>query len=161
MIDYEIQPHTRRCCASGREIQPGERYYSVLLEEGSKFVRKDFSVEAWHGVPEGAFSFWMGRLAPPQSKRRPPIDDEMLLECFARLEDQLEPSRLRFRYVVALLLMRRRRLRFETARQEGGQEILEVRCTRSGVRHAVINPGLTDEELAKVQEDVFELLGWE
>lgn len=161
MIDYQIQPNTRRCCVTGRELQPGERYYAVLLEENGKFVRKDFSVEAWHGAPEGAFSFWMGHLAPPQSKRRQPIDDEMLMECFQRLEGQLEPNRLRFRYVVALLLMRRRRLRLEKTEQDGGQEVLSMRCTRSGARHAVVNPGLTDEELATVQDDVFQALGWE
>lgn len=161
MIDYQIQPSTRRCSASGRELRPGECYYSVLLEENGKFVRKDFSVEAWRGAPEGAFSFWMGRLAEPQGKRRPPIDDEMLMECFQRLEGQLEPSRIRFRYVVGLLLMRRRRLRFEETQQDGPQEVLCLRCTRTGARHAVVNPGLTDEELATVQEDVFQALGWE
>jgi hypothetical protein len=103
----------------------------------------------------------MGRLASAQGKRRPPIDDEMLLECFQRLEGQLEPSRVRFRYVVALLLMRRRRLRFEQTQQDGGEEVLMMRCTRSGARHAVVNPGLTDEELATVQDDVFQALGWE
>jgi hypothetical protein len=161
MIDYQIQPSTRRCSATGRELQPGERYYSVLLEEAGKFVRKDFSVEAWHGAPEGAFSFWMGRLAPPQGKRRPPIDDEMLMECFERLEGQLEPSRVRFRYVIGLLLMRRRRLRFEETQRDGSQEVLCLRCTRTGARHAVVNPGLTDEELTTVQDDVFQALGWE
>ena len=161
MIDYQIQPSTRRCSATGRELRPGECYYSVLLEEAGKFVRKDFSVEAWQGAPQGAFSFWMGRLAPPQGKRRPPIDDEMLMECFQRLEGQLEPSRVRFRYVIGLLLMRRRRLRFEETPQDGSQEVLCLRCTRTGVRHAVVNPGLTDEELATVQEDVFQALGWE
>lgn len=161
MIDYQIQPSTRRCSATGRELQPGERYYSVLLEEAGKFVRKDFCLEAWQGAPEGAFSFWMGRLAPPQGKRRPPIDDEMLMECFQRLEGQLEPSRIRFRYVIGLLLMRRRRLRIEETQQDGSHEVLCLRCTRTGARHAVVNPGLTDEELATVQEDVFQALGWE
>lgn len=161
MVDYQIQPSTRRCCVSGREIRPGEHYYSVLLEEDGRFARKDYSVEAWQGVPEGAFSFWKGRLVLSQNKRRAPIDDEMLMECFQRLEGDLEPSRLRFRYVVALLLMRRRRLRFEKSEQDGPQEVLWMRCTRSGARHAVVNPGLTDEELATVQDDVFQALGWE
>ena len=161
MIEYQIQPSTRRCAVSGRELQPGERYYGVLVEEDGKFIRKDYSVEAWQGAPEGAFSFWMGRLAPPQGKRRPAIDDEMLLECFQRLEGQLEPHRIRFRYVVALLLMRRRRLRFEETQRDGGQEMLILRCIRGGARHVVVNPGLTDEELATVQDDVFQALGWE
>jgi hypothetical protein len=161
MIDYQIQPSTRRCSATGRELRPGERYYSVLLEENGKFVRKDYSAEAWQGAPKDAFSFWMGRLMPPQGKRRQPIDDEMLMECFQRLEDSLEPSRIRFRYVAALLLMRRRRLKFEETRQDDSQEVLILRCVRTGIRHPVINPVLTDEELASVQDDVFQALGWE
>jgi hypothetical protein len=161
MIDYQIQPSTRRCCLTGRELQAGERYYSVLLDEQGKFVRKDYSLEAWQGAPEGAFSFWMGRLSAVQGKRRQPIDEEMLLDCFQRLEDQLEPTRIRFRYVVALLLMRRRRLRFEETRHEGPQEILLLRCTRTGARHRVVNPGLTEEELATVQDEVFQALGWD
>ena len=161
MIDYQIQPNTRRCSATGRELRPGERYYGVLLEEEGKFVRKDYSVEAWQGPPEGAFSFWMGRLAPPQGKRRPPIDDEMLLECFQRLEGQLEASRVRFRYVVALLLMRRKRFKFEEARADGGQEVLRMRCARTGAEYDVINPRLTEEEMIAVQDEVFKVLGWE
>lgn len=161
VTEYQIQPNTRHCFATGRELQPGERYYGVLLEEEGKFVRRDYSVESWHGPPQGAFSFWMGRLVPPQGKRYQPIDDEMLMECFERLEGQLEPNRVRFRYVVALLLMRRRRLRLEATQPEGGQEVMTMRCARSGSRCAVVNPGLTDEELATVQDDVFQALGWE
>ncbi len=61
MIDYQIQPSTRRCCASGRELRPGERYYSVLMEEDGKFVRKDYSVEAWQGARTAPLaSGWAG-----------------------------------------------------------------------------------------------------
>src|SRR6185437_4006690 len=81
--------------------------------------------------------------------------------AFQALEGQLEPRRLRFRYVVALLLMRRRRLKFDQTQQDGAQEVLLLRCTRTGARHTVVNPSLTDEELATVQDDVFQALGWE
>ena len=37
-------------------VQPGERYYSALVEENQQFVRKDFCQDAWQGPPEGAFS---------------------------------------------------------------------------------------------------------
>jgi hypothetical protein len=161
MLDYQIQPNTRRCAASGRELRPGERYFSTLLDEGGKFVRKDFAAEAWQGPPDGAFGFWAGRIPQPNAKRRPPIDDELLLDCFGRLEGQEEPGRVSFRYVLALLLMRRRRFRFEEAKEEAGREVLCLRCTRTGARHEVVNPGLSDEELTAVQDDVFQALGWE
>jgi hypothetical protein len=161
MIDYQIQPSTRRCSVTGRELQPGERCFSVLRDEGGKLVRQDFSPEAWQGVPPGAFSFWAGRVPSPTGKRRLPIDDDLLLDCFHRLEDQTEPGKINFRYVLALLLMRRRRFTFVEARNEDGQETLLLRCGRTGARHEVVNPGLNDDEMAAVQEDVFAALGWE
>jgi hypothetical protein len=161
MTDYQIQPTSRRCAATGRELMPGERVFSVLLEVGGKLVRKDFAPEAWQGPPADAFGFWVGRVVAPESRRKAPIDDELLLDCFQRLEGQSEASRIRFRYVVGLLLMRRKRFRFEEARKENGQELLCLRCTRTGARHQVLNPCLSDEETAAVQEEVFQALGWQ
>jgi hypothetical protein len=161
MTEYQIQPNARRCSTSGRELRPGERYFSVLTEEAGKFVRRDYAADAWQGPPAQAFSFWAGKIATPDGKRRPPIDDELLLDCFSRLEGQTEPGRVKFRYVVGLLLMRRRRLRLEGASREDGSEVLELRCPRTGARYRMTNPALTDEETAAVQDEVFQALGWD
>jgi hypothetical protein len=164
MTEYQIQANTRRCCVTGRDLQVGETYFSVLVDDGQRLVRQDYSKEAWAergGPPANAFSFWVGRISAPESKRRQPIDDEMLLDCFQRLDGQTEPGRIRFRYVVALLLMRRRRFTFEEAVKDAGQEELCLRCTRTGALHRVVNPCLTEEEMVAVQEEVFQALGWE
>jgi hypothetical protein len=160
MTDYQIQASTRHCVISGREIQPGERYYSVLIDEGARFIRQDYSLDSWRGPPEKTFSFWQGKMPASGAPRRPPIDDELLLDCLARLEEESEPSKLAFRFVLALLLIRRKRLRLEDANREGGQELLAVRDARTGVRYRVIDPGLPDEELECVQDEVFRVLGW-
>ncbi len=161
MTDYQIQPNTRRCAVTGRELKPGEKFFTALLEEGGKFLRQDYSSEAWQGPPPGAFSFWCGRVPAQEESRRPRIDDDLLTDCFQRLEGQSEPGRVSFRYVVALLLMRRKRFRFEEARTDAGQELLRLRCTRTGILHEVINPRLTEEEMVAVQEEVFKVLGWQ
>jgi hypothetical protein len=161
MTEYQIQANTRRCAVTGRELQPGERFFSVLLDEGTKFIRRDYSSGAWQGPPAGAFSFWSGRVPASERSIRPPIDDELLTDCFQRLEGAEEPERVRFRYVIALLLMRRRRLKFDEVKLRDGQEILCLRCARTGSHHEVINPQLTEEEMTAVQEEVFKVLGWE
>ena len=161
MIEYQIQENTRRCTATGRALQPGERFYSVLIDEDGKFQRKDYSSEAWQGPPAESFSFWTGRVPPPDENRRPRIDDELLLECFQRLHGQTEPAQVNFRYIVSLLLMRRKRLKFEEARIEDGQEALCLRCVRTRTLYQVVNPRLTEGEMAAVQEEVFKVLGWE
>src|SRR5580700_2102282 len=121
-MDYQIQPNSRRCAVTGRELQPGERFFSALLDEDRQLVRKDFSQEAWQGPPPGAVSFWTGHVLAATDKQKPRFDDELLEDCFQRLDGQTEPGRVNFRYVVALLLMRRRRFRFETSVIEDGIE---------------------------------------
>jgi hypothetical protein len=161
MADYQIQESTRRCAASGRELRPGEKYFSVLFDEGGKFVRKDYACENWLGPPDGAFSFWQGKVPAKDEKRRPPIDDELLLDCLRRLEGEEEPGRVNFRYVVALLLMRRKRLKFEEAKTLEGREVLLLRDTRSRTSYQVVHPKLSEDEMAAVQDEVFQVLGWQ
>jgi hypothetical protein len=161
MIEYQIQPNTRCCAVSGRELHPGEKVFSVLLQQEGSLVRKDYSSEVWQGPPEGTIGFWVGRVPAAEQARRPRIDDDLLSDCFQRLEGQIDPAQVRFRYVIALLLMRRKRLRFEQARVESGQEVLHLRCIHSGTEHQVVNPGLSEDEMLSVQNEVFKVLGWE
>jgi hypothetical protein len=160
-MEYQIEANTRRCAATGREMLPGEKIYSVLLDQAGKFVRQDFAADAWMGPPEGAFSFWAGRVPALDERRRPRIDDDLLLDCFNRLEGQAEPDRVQFRYIVALLLLRRKRLKFEDTRLEDGVEILRLRCPRTQRRYDLVNPRLTNEEMSAVQDEVFRVLGWQ
>jgi hypothetical protein len=160
MTDYQIQAPTRRCAATGRELRPGERYHSVLLDEGGAFARRDYAPEAWAGPPPGAVAFWAGRVPTAGETRRPPIDDELLVECFHRLDGAAEPAKVQFRYVVALLLMRRKRFKFEDIHKDAAGETLTLRDTRTGDRYTVADPGLTEEAMAAVQDEVFRVLGW-
>ncbi len=160
MTEYQIQNNTRRCTISGRELQPGEKYFSVLFDENGAFVRRDYSAECWSTPPEGAFSFWCGKLPLEQGPRRAPIDDEMLFECLRRLEGETEPAKIKFRYVLALLLLRRKKLKLVEAHRDGDHDVLVLHAPLRGERVSVIDPQLSDEEMNAVQDEVFEVLGW-
>jgi hypothetical protein len=160
-MEYQIEATTRKCVASGRELRAGERIFSVLRSVEGKFARQDYAPEVWRGPPADAFSFWASRVPAADEVRKPPIDDELLLDCFRRLQGDQQPDRIQFAYVVALLLLRRKRLKFEAARVEEGREVLRFHCPRSRDVFEAINPNLSDEEMASVQEEVFRVLGWE
>ncbi len=159
-MDYQIQPNSRRCAVTGRDLQVGERYFSALVEEDRQFVRKDFSVEAWVGPPTDAVSFWTGRVQAGTEKVRPRFDDDLLEDCFQRLQGETEPGRINFRYVVALLLLRRRRLRYESSVLVDGAEKIMLTHMGTGAKHEVVNPRLSDAEMNEVQDEVFRVLGW-
>jgi len=161
MTQYAIQAPTRICAATGRPLQPGERYYSVLFDEAGQLIRKDYAKEVWTGAPEAALAFWSGSVHELNEKRRPTFDDDLLMECLARLAEEADLARLRFRYVLGLLLLRRKRLKFEDVRRDGDQEYLQLKCTKTGSEFELLDPRLSEADMSRVQDEVFKLLGWE
>jgi hypothetical protein len=162
MAEFEIQGPTRVCAASGRELRPGDRFVGVLTAEGGTFVRRDYAAEAWPGPLDGALAYWSGKVPADDRPHRPFVNEAVLLDCFDRLAAATEPDGLNFRYVAALLLMRKKRLKFEdVVRDESGRDVLLVRDSRGGAVHRVIDPHLTDDQIAAVQAEVFRVLGWQ
>lgn len=160
MTNFQLQAPARTCSATGRELIPGERMYSVLLDEAGRFVRHDYAAEGWKAPPAEAIAWWAGRVPQAGRPAKPTINDDLLVDCFDHLTDTSEPARLNFRYVVALLLMRRKRFKFEDAKKVGDREVLIVRDARNGKRHEVPDPQLSDVEMDAVQDEVFRVLGW-
>ncbi len=157
-----VQPSTRVCAATGRPLVAGERVYSALTDEAGGFVRRDYAADAWPGPPAGAVAHWAGRVPAPHAPKKPTFNEELLLDCFHHLAVRPETDRAAFRYVVALLLMRRKRLKFEDARTvPDGASVLVLRDAKGGGRHEVVDPRLTDAQAEAVQDEVFGLLGWE
>ncbi len=162
MTDIDVPKPTRTCSVTGRELVAGEKCFTALIDEAGKYGRRDYAAESWDGPPPGTVAFWAGRVPASERPRKPTFNEELLVDWFHHLADRTEPDRVRFRYVVALLLMRRRRLKFEDATQPaGGDAVLWVRDAKSGARHAVPDPKLTADEAADVQAEVFRVLGWE
>lgn len=154
-MEYEIQACTRRCAATGRELSPGEEYYSALVSEGEGWRRLDFAAEAWHGPPPEAVGWWKSQR--PDARRARWAPNDVLLEFFDRLEGQAESQDLR--YVLALFLVRRRVMRLEeTQTDERGQEVLVLYCPRRESTHHV--PAVMPDEARanQIQDELARLL---
>src|SRR3954452_8536939 len=120
LLDFEVQRCTRCCAATERALEPGDECYSVLEIAGADVVRKDYSPEAWKGAPDAAFGWWKSRVPEPTAKKIKLAPNDVLLELFDQLADKSKQQDLR--YVLALLLVRRRVLRVDVtneSRHEG------------------------------------------
>jgi len=156
-MDYEIQRCTRHCAATGRELKPGEDYYSVLVSEGTQVVRRDYSAEAWQGPPEGIVGWWRSQIPRPDARRVHWAPNDVMLQLFEDLEPQ--PDRQDMRYVLALLLVRRRVMRLEEQTEdEQGQRVLVLYCPRreATYRAAVVPPD--EARTQQIQDELSRLL---
>ena len=160
--EYKIEASSRRCHTCQRVFIVNDDYYSAVVETAEDlFVRQDFCPDCWN--PEHSyFSFWKTRVPEPEAASHGPrfVDMERLLQLFQRLEEQQEPEAQRFRYVLGLVLMRKRRLRLLSSRRlKGGSgEELTVREVGAGREYVVTCPGLSQAELAAVADRLREVL---
>ena len=110
-MDYEVQRSTRRCSTTGREFAPGETYYSVLVAEGAELKRYDYAADAWQGPPEEAVGWWKSQVPDRNAARKHWAPNDVMLDFWDELADQ--PDKQDMRYVLTLLLIRRRVFRLE------------------------------------------------
>jgi hypothetical protein len=157
MLDYEVHRCSRRCAATDREFAPGEAIYSVLIAEGKDVVRKDYAVGAWTGPPAGAIGWWKGTVPSATNKKVSWAPGEVLIGYFEELAN--DPARSDVRYLLALLMVRRKHFRQEAIEKEpDGSETLVVFCPRNEQTYrlpAVMPP---NDRLAEVQQELLQLL---
>ncbi len=157
MIDYDIQRCSRRCTATERELKDGEPCFSVLVPEGAAVVRRDYSADAWQGPPENAIGWWRTTIVDPQAGRPHWAPNDVMLNYFDRLLD--DPAAEDARYVLALLLVRRRVLRVESHEQdETGRPTLLLYCARNEAQYRVAEIMPSPERAAAIQQQLSELL---
>ena len=147
MEQWEVERSGGRCEGTGRVLAPGEEYYAALVDKQLSFERCDYSVEFWEANQPEVFSFWKTRMPLPNQKNKLFVDDDVLINLFERLAGQDEPMKINFRFVLALILMRKRRLKYEDSTKDGQQEIWKMRFTRETEIHEVINPNLDEEQI--------------
>ncbi len=141
------------CSLCGREFEPLARYVSALFEEGEEFRRRDYCSDCWQGPPEGSFSYWQGRIPPKEAPPKRFVDDAELLELFASLASVSEPRQMAFRYLLGLLLVRKRLLKLTRAARrtaEGEERTMVIEEAGGGGTYEVAVPLLSQEELDRV-----------
>jgi hypothetical protein len=157
---YPFSRSAGRCTATGEVFAEGAPYIATLVEcEGRPGLeRLDYSIAAWDGgqrpqAPLRLFGFWRGSYRAGDVKKQPLLGDAELLDLFEELGAATEPRQLTFRYLLTLLLVRRRVLRVVGTKP--GTMMVVPRGEPEHEPMAVADPGLDDQAIA----DAIEQLG--
>ncbi len=62
----------------------------------------------------------------PEEKKKLFVDDQVLCDLFERLAEVTEPAKVNFRFVLGLILMRKRLIVYETTRHDDGKDVWVV-----------------------------------
>ncbi len=156
-MDYDVQNFTRRCTATGREFAAGQWYYSVLVSEGAELKRCDYSIDAWQGPPAEAIGYWKSQVPDKTNRRKQWAPNDVILQFFDELAQQ--PDKQDMRYVLTLLLIRRRVFRLEDQkRDQQGNEVLTIYCPRRDATYTILAVVPNQSRIDEIQQQLTALL---
>jgi hypothetical protein len=158
--EWNIQPRALQCAVSGRPFEKGERVYSALYWRDGQYARVDLGAEAWNARNEniGPLSAWQADFVPPEPPPPEALRKDDAESLLRRLMTSNESATRNTRYILALMLERKRVLRQLERRRQVAASVLVYEHLPSGEVWLIEDPGLKLGELKAVQDEVAHLL---
>lgn len=145
------------CAVTGRAFVDGERHASLVEVLEGELVRRDLAWDVWEarersGAP-APLCWWVTRhrINPSRSVQ---LDLEGLEQLFERLEGRPEVAVRELRYLLCLLLMRKRKLAIERVERGPEGERMVVRRPRREERFEVFVYDFTPERMGELRAEL-------
>lgn len=160
MAEWKIRRRQGECAACSRAFEEGERHASLLRIEGDELLREDLCAPCWRARREESAGelFWWFTRHHAAKKRTVALDLASLERLFLELEGRDETRLSEVRYLLCLLLMRKKRLRLVRVQRGRAGEALVVRRPRRKEELAVLVFDFTSERLDELRAQLQEIL---
>mgnify|MGYP001793728816 FL=1 len=166
---YSISKVGSACAGSGKPINVGDDIVTALVEDEESMHRVDFLADAWD---EGArpdanltfHGFWRREAPAHDAPRAGLVDAESMIDLFDQLASATEQRGLVLRYVLTLILVRKKALVYEGSRD--GAMLVRRRGDALPVERGgegpdfieVADPGMDDDAIAEAIDQVGQVL---
>jgi hypothetical protein len=158
--EWNIQSRSLRCAVSGAPFAKGERVYSALYWRNGEYARVDLNAESWNARNENIapISAWQADFVPPIPPPPEALAKNDAESLLRRLMTDHAPDKRNARYILALMLERKKVLRQIERQRHEGLSVLVYEHGPSGEVWLIEDPDLKLGELQAVQGEVAELL---
>jgi len=151
MADWKIDRRASACRRCEHPFDEGERFASCLSILAEELVREDLCPRCWKAsIPgaEGELFWWFTRYEADRRKSVQ-LDLESLERLFLVLEGRPEQAVRELRFLLCLVLLRKKRLKVERIERGNDGESFVVKRPRRDERHEVY---VFDFDAARMQE---------
>ena len=158
--EWEIKARSRQCARTHETFENGATIYTLLFRDRVGFKREDISETAWQQIKENVapFSFWKSKFQAPAPAAPEAMPKESVEELLRRLVSEDLPEHSNTRYVLAILLERKRTLKQVDVRETAEDKILIYEHTKTGEAFLIPDPQLRLDQLEAVQQEIYSLL---
>ncbi len=131
----------------------------MSLDAGG-YARRDLCGACFAGTSrDGVISYWQGEYKLPAPPPPEAIQKETAETLLRKLVESTDPSHTAARYILAVMLERKRILKHrDTVHEENGTDLLVYEHARTGESFTLPDPHLRLDQLSHVQEEVAALL---
>ena len=158
--EWNIQSRALQCAVSGRPFEKGERVFSALYWREGQYQRVDLCAEAWQARNENIepLSAWQTDFVPPAPPAPESLRKDDAESLLRRLVAENVPGTRNARYILALMLERKKVVRQIERQRPEGLSVLVYEHLPSGEVWLIEDPGLKLGELSAIQDEVAHLL---
>ncbi len=159
---YDVSRPQGRCFVSGEPINPGDKFMAALRESPMGFERVDVLPAHWEQFDHSeVLAFWQTVMPNSEEKKKVFVDDTVLCELFDRLGSATEENKISFRFVLGLILIRKRLLVYDGTRHEESADIWTVHLKGSETKLDLVDPKLNEQQMMDVSRQMGEILNEE
>lgn len=160
MTEWDIQSRGDACTACQRPFADKEVYHTLLSVDATSYARRDLCGACFAGTSrDGVISYWQGEYKLPPPPPPEAIQKETAETLLRKLVESTDPAHEAARYILAVMLERKRILKHrDTVHEENGSDLLVYEHARTGESFTLPDPHLRLDQLTHVQEEVAALL---
>jgi hypothetical protein len=156
---YSVAKSHGICHGCQQTIAVGDKFTTALKDSPAALERLDYCPACWEKADHtDLLGYWQTMMPLSTAKKPLFVNDDVLCELFERLSDVSEPAKLNFRFVLGLILMRKRRLVYESTRLDETREIWIMRFRGKEEKLELLNPKLSEEQVGEVSGQLGEIL---
>jgi len=148
-----------RCSVCEKTLVEREPYFATLVDRPGIMQRRDYCLTCWKDeYRDQAFGFWQARIPAKDEKPKLLVDKDMLIQIFTRLVETEEEDNRSFTFMLMLIMMRKRLVKYVNTEHSDGKEVWVVRLTGQDHEYRLVNPNVTEEQLGQIREQLDEIL---
>lgn len=156
--DWQMPRRSEACQACNKSFAVGDAIRVLLYESPAGYERRDFCGTCEHPVEPPPLALWRTHRPAPSTRPAHAFDREAIFGFFLRMSAVEQPAQIQFRFVLALLLWRKRVLKFTDSRVENGAEAWHFVTVRGDQSFDVVKPELDEDQIERLSQQLETLL---
>ncbi len=145
------------CTACHHRFEPGESLRVYLYETAEGYQRRDYCMSCAPSDGQAPMAVWTTR-RPEATRKTRTLDWNVAFRLFEQLADAASDRQTQLRFLLALLLWRKRVLRLVGTTPGDDREIWLFTESRSGTQYRVLRPELDEGRLETLSQQLEQVL---